>query len=370
MTRWSETDARDWGRSKPWTCGFNFLPSSAVNFLEMWHAATFDLPTIERELGWAGAIGFNAIRVNLHPLVWNHDRDGLMDRLDRLMAVADRHGISTVPTLFDDCGFGGAEPVWARQPDPVPGVHNSRAIAAPGRAAVRDPAARPALERYVRDIIATFRTDPRVLFWDLYNEPGNRMEFSAGGFTMYDAGLEPASLSLMEAAFDWARAEAPEQPLSVAAWVTPLPGEDAHPYQTEIDRTALALSDIVTFHAYWAAEQVERFIDYLEPLNRPMLCTEWMARAVGSRIADQLPLFHERDVGCFQWGLVRGRTQTHLPWPAALVSAHGGTTGDEWFHDLLHPDGTPYDQAEVETIRALTGAQALIPNRARPNRAR
>lgn len=359
MDRWTTTDAKAWWDARPWVCGFNFLPSTAVNFLEMWHADTFDLATIERELGWAADIGFNAIRVNLHNLVWEHDRDGFLERLDGLMSVASRNGMDTVPCLFDDCGFGGAEPVYGCQPAPVPGVHNSRAVACPGRDSVIDPKKRPALETYVRDIIRSFRGDERVLFWDLYNEPGNRMEFVAGGFSQYAGNLAVHSLSLMEDAFQWARMENPEQPLSVAAWTTPLPGEDVHPYQTEIDRAALVHSDIITFHAYWQASQVARFIDYLSVLDRPMLCTEWMARAVDSRIDDQLQLFFDRNVGCFQWGLVRGRTQTHLPWPADLVKAHGGSVDrDLWFHDLLFEDGRPYDPCETRLISHLTGRKS------------
>lgn len=101
----------------------------------------------------------------------------------------------------------------------------------------------------------------------------------------------------MESCFEWARAEYPVQPLTVAAWTTPLPGDDSHPYQTEIDRSALLHSDIVTFHAYWNRARVSEFIDFLTVLDRPILCTEWMARAVDSRISDQLELFHDRLVG-------------------------------------------------------------------------
>jgi len=358
MDRWTTSQVKAWWDAKPWICGFNFLPSTAVNFLEMWHRETFDLATIERELGWAGHIGFNAVRVNLHTLIWENDRDGLIERLGAFMDVARAHGMETVPCLFDDCGFGGIEPTYGPQPDPVPGIHNSRAVACPGRDVVVDPTQRPMLEAYVRDLISTFRTDPRIAFWDIYNEPGNRMEFTSGGFSRYGGDLDVHSMSLMTSAFSWARDETPVHPLTVAAWTTPLPGEDAHPYQTEIDRAALLHSDIITFHAYWKADQVARFIDFLSVLDRPMLCTEWMARAVDSRIEDQLELFNDRKVGCFQWGLVQGRTQTHLPWPDDLVSAHGGSTDrDIWFHDLLRPDGRPFDPFEIEKISTLTGKQ-------------
>ncbi len=361
MTRWTQSDANRWRSTRPWICGFNFLPSTAVNFLEMWHPDRFDRTTIERELGWAGEIGFNAIRVNLHALVWEHDAEGLQAQLDWLMGVADRNGIVTVPCFFDDCGFGGVEPVYGPQPDPVPGVHNSRAVASPGRLALQDRTRWSAYESYVRGLVSAFRDDTRILFWDLYNEPGNRMIFTAGGAQEHAPDFSSDSLALMRACFGWARDENPEQPLTVGAWTTPLPGSSDAPYQTDIDRAALDRSDIITFHAYWDAPHVGRFIDHLAVQGRPMFCTEWMARPIGSRIGDQLELFNSRGVGCFQWGLVKGRTQTHLPWPAELVEAHGGQVDRSiWFHDLLEPDGTPYRADEIRLISDLTGKSAPV----------
>ena len=355
MTRWTEAEAKAWGAARPWVCGCNFLPSSSVNFIEMWRAETFDMPTIERELGWAANAGFNAIRVNLPFVGWREDRDGLVDRLDRVIGAADRLGIDTVPVLFDDCGFGGQEPVWSPQDDPVPGVHNSRAVASPGRQAVLDVGLRGALEAYVRDVGRSFRADRRILLWDLYNEPGNRMTFGIAGYSEFDSRLEDSALSLMEGAFSWARGEAPNQPLTVAAWTTPRADEGANAYCTATDRRALECSDLVSFHAYLNRDRVAGYIDDLAELRRPIFCTEWMARPVDSKISDQLSLFHDRGVGCFQWGLVKGRTQTWLPWPDDLVRAHGGRVDRSlWFHDLFREDGTPYDACEVEKIRELT----------------
>lgn len=353
--KWSVEQAKAWWDARPWVCGFNFLPSSAVNFLEMWMADTVDRETIARELGWASEAGFNAVRVNPHYLVWKHDRDGLIARMAWFLQTASALGLDTVFVPFDDCEFGGETAQYGPQPDPVENVHNSRAVASPGRARVMDGANWGDFERYVRDLVGSFRDDPRVLFWDLYNEPGNRMIFTKGGFGQYDAGLERHSLALMVDAFSWARAEAPEQPLTVGAWHTPPVGSDQLPFETEIDRMALELSDIVTFHAYCDRPRAAAFIDHLAPLGRPMLSTEWMARAIGSRIADQLELYHCRKVGCFNWGLVKGRTQTHLPWPAALVEQHGrGDEQEVWFHDIFWPDGTPYDPAETGLIAELT----------------
>ncbi len=347
--RWDQTVAAAWGDRQPWLCGFNYLPSSAVNFLEMWRGATFDADLIDRELGWAAAIGFNAVRTNLHYLDWVFDRDGLMQRVDRFLDIASRHGIATMLCLFDDCEFSGTAPQWGPQPDPLPGVHNSRAIGSPGRALVADRGEWPFLRGYVHDFLTRFGQDPRVVVWDLYNEPGNRAIFSTGATQgLHGDELEPASMDLMRASFAWAREVAPSQPLTVALWRIGAIGSDPFPHP--IDKEALALSDVVSFHAYCPLPQMRYLSDALEASGRPLFCTEWMARTIDSRIGEQLPYFRERNIGAFQWGLVKGRTQTYLPWPGFAAPESGN---QEWFHDILSEDGQPYAPSELETIRAL-----------------
>jgi len=179
-TRWSAEAAVDWYERQAWLCGFNYLPCTAINWIELWQAETFDAATIEQELAWAGAVGFTTLRTNLHSLVWQQDPAGLRARLDRFLKIAARHGLRTMLCLFDDCGFSGLPSRLGAQGDPVPGVHNSGACASPGRAVVREPAGWAALERYVGDLVGHFRDDARIVVWDLYNEPGNNGDPSAG----------------------------------------------------------------------------------------------------------------------------------------------------------------------------------------------
>ena len=353
--RWPAERAAAWRAGHPWRVGFNYLPSNAVNFLEMWRGETFDAPTIERELGWGAGIGFNAVRTNLHYLAWRFERDGLLARIDTLLGLAARCGMGVMLCLFDDCEFSGEAPFWGAQPSPKPGVHNSRALGSPGRALVGDRAEWPRFEAYVRDIVGAFARDPRVAVWDLYNEPGNRMIFDVGHQREHDPALERDSAALMRASFAWARAMDPDQPLTVAPWrLNPLTGEGHPSYWHAIDQDALALSDVTSFHAYCTLDRMRMVVDELEQFGRPLMCTEWMARGVGSRIADQLPFFRDHGVSAYQWGLVRGRTQTHLPWPGVEV-AHAATA-EEWFHDLLTEDGEPHAPTELALIGALRAA--------------
>lgn len=124
--QWSREQAQAWYQQKGWLCGFNYLPSTAVNWTDIWQEETFDADTIDRELGWAAEAGYNTLRINLPFIVWEHDRDGLMARIDAFLAMADSRGFSTMLTLMDDCGFSGDEPYLGPQKPPVPGKHNSR----------------------------------------------------------------------------------------------------------------------------------------------------------------------------------------------------------------------------------------------------
>ena len=305
--QWSKEKAWRWYEQHSWLCGFNYLPRTAVNYTDFWQ--TFDEPIIEQELKWAQQVGFNSVRVVLSYIVWQDNPAKMRERIDRFMEIAAKNGLSVMPCPLDDCGFSGIEPHLGRQLDPVPGVHNSRANASPGRHIVMDKTQWPSIEQYVRDIVGHFARDERILLWDLYNEPGNRLIFLAEGEQLFDERLEDFSHQLMHELFEWVRSIAPAQPLTVAGWRLPpsWAKEVSSLYTHPTDLAAFALSDVVTFHAYCRADRLERVISNLQHYDRPLFCTEWMARHAGSYIHDQLPIFAERGVASYQWGLVKGK---------------------------------------------------------------
>ncbi|MBV9435537.1 MAG: 1,4-beta-xylanase, partial [Acidobacteria bacterium] len=97
--RWSEAKAQSWYAQQPWMVGGNFIPQSAINELEMWQEATFDPAEIDRELGWAEAMGMNVMRVFLHDLLWQQDAPGFQRRIDQYLTIAARHYIKTIFVL-------------------------------------------------------------------------------------------------------------------------------------------------------------------------------------------------------------------------------------------------------------------------------
>jgi len=323
--RWSAEQANAWYAAQPWIVGCNFIPSTAINQLEMWQADTFDAAAIDRELGWAAGLGMNAVRVYLHDLAWETDADGFTKRMDQYLAIADKHGIRTLFVIFDDCW--NADPKAGPQPAPKPGVHNSGWLQSPGQRVVNAPDEWGRLERYLKDILSTFAKDRRVLLWDLYNEPGNE-------------GQGEKSLPLLKQAFEWAQAVRPDQPLSVGIW-----NKNALYGDFLLDAV-----DVITFHNYGPLDDIEGQVRDLKTHERPVICTEWLRRTGGSDVASHLPFFKRERVGCFNWGLVSGKTQTIYPWG----SKEGGPEPPVWFHDLLRPDGTPFSADEAELFRSLT----------------
>jgi hypothetical protein len=326
--RWTADKANAWYAKQPWLVGCNFIPSSAINQLEMWQADTFDPATIDRELGWAADLGFNTMRVFLHDLAYEVDPDGFKKRVGQYLDIAIRHKIRTLFVLFDDCW--NEDPKIGKQPAPIPGVHNSGWMQSPGTAQVLNPQSWPRLEKYVMDVFRSFGKDERVLFWDLYNEPGNTK-------------LGDRSLPLLKETFRWARAAKPMQPVSVGIWFD---NKKLNDYQ-------LGESDVITFHNYNKADSLRKQIRALKKLGRPVICTEYMARTHGSKFATHLPIFKEEKVACYNWGFVSGKTQTIYPWG----SKKGSPEPKVWFHDILRRDGTPFDQAEVALIKKIVRGQ-------------
>lgn len=343
--RWSLERARRWQQQSGWTLGCNFLPSTAGNQLEMWQAASWDPQTIERELGWAAQLGLNAARVFLHDLVWQVEGSDFLARIEAYLSIAARHDIRTLFVLFD--GVWNPHPHAGPQPEPRPHVHNSTWVQGPGAEILADPARWPALRPYVDAVLRRFGGDERVLGWDLFNEPDNPNALSYARQEI--AHKSRRATALLELVFDWAQASDPLQPLTAGVY---LGVSGSVERASRINRTMLARSDVLSFHSYAPRRRLVASIEHLARYQRPLLCTEWLARGFGSE-ADLLDVLAERGVGAFHWGLVTGRSQTRYAWTSWLRRPSDTAP---WFHDLLHADGRPYRDDEAARFRRVAAA--------------
>jgi hypothetical protein len=320
--KWTTDKAWEWYLDNPWICGFNYIPANSINYTAMWDKTSFSPETIERELALAEETGFNAVRVVLQFIVWEDDPQYFKDVFATFLSICSRHKMKVIPAFFDDCVFGtNIDPSLGKQPEPFEGWYAWAWSPSPGHTMVADSTTWPRLEKYVKDIAGTFRNESSILIWDLFNEPRN------------------TSLPLVQKVFRWAREINPSQPLTICMF-----GDQ------DLQKIISANCDIITFHNYSPKEDVEKTILSLKQYNRPIICTEWLNRPLGSTVESVLPLFFKENVGCLHWGLVNGKTQTDLPW--------GHRPGDGpynriWQHDLYTTDLKVYSPYEIELFKSF-----------------
>ncbi len=347
--RWSEAKAKSWYAQQPWLVGSNYIPANAINELEMWQADTFDPKRIDLELGWAESIGLNTMRVFLHDLLWQQDAEGFKSRIDVFLAIADKHHIRILFVLFDS--VWDPNPKLGKQHAPTPGVHNSGWVQSPGAAALQDPAQLPRLAAYVKGIVGTYGKDPRVLGWDVWNEPSNR---NGGNYSGDPANKIELIATLMPKVFAWCREVGATQPLTSGVWE----GDWSSPKKLDrLARIQLDESDVISFHNYDDPKSFEKHLKWLLKYHRPLICTEYMARGNHSTFESTLPIARKYHTAAYNWGLVAGKTQTNLPWDS-WQHPYTDREPTVWHHEIFHTDGQPYSQKEVDFISAIIKGRA------------
>jgi hypothetical protein len=345
--QWTPQQANDWYAKQPWLVGSNFVPNTAINELEMWQADTFDLPTIDREFTWAESLGMNTMRVFLHNLLWQGNGSDLLERMEKFLQVADKHHIRITFVLLDS--VWDPNPKLGKQREPRPHVHNSGWVQAPGAEILKNPSGwDKQLKPYIVGVIGHFRDDKRVLMWDLMNEPDNEN----GSYKQQELPNKPkVALQLLQKEWEWARSANPSQPLTSGVWH----GDDwsSDTKLSDMARFQLQNSDVITYHSYDPPKEMQKRIDSLKRFQRPILCTEYMARPRGSTFEAILPLLKNEHVAAYNWGFVNGKSQTIYPWDSweKTYTAEPPV----WFHDIFRQDGSPFSADEVALIRKLNG---------------
>ena len=349
--QWTKEQAWEWYNALPWIRGCNFMSSDCCNRVDQWQEFGFEerMATTDRELAAAQELGFNSVRLILEFAVWDQEHDGFMKRLDRYLDCCYSHGITAMIVFGNDCGVPKSiytPPVLGQQSVDM-GYHGGR-IKTPHKSyggddmrynILDDLDIRARFYKMVRELVREYGHDPRVLVWNLFNEPGNNRG--------------DASLPYIKEIFAICREELPIQPLCTDVWRGMKDGKAL----TEVEQCGLDLSDIISYHNYNDYNSNIREIEEIRKIGRPAFNTEWLNRITKNNVAEMYPLFYLQKIGCYNWGFVAGKYQTYEPWESiwqrieknpALISEYDVT---KWQHDLLRPNLRPYDPAETQIIR-------------------
>ena len=345
--RWSEEKAWKWHQENGWMAGTNFNPSTAINQLEFFQEESFDIETIDRELSWSAELGMKMHRVYLHNLLWDQDSLGFINRINAYLETADKYQIKTMLVLLDDVWH--PLPKLGKQPDPTPFVHNSGWVQAPGATILGDSLRHDELKNYIKGVISHFAEDKRVVAWDLYNEPDN-VANQPGYAELELKDKYTYTFALLKKVVRWAREVNPSQPLTIGIWK----GDHSlwgNPQALRpLERFMIENSDVISFHSYdnlqVTTEKVEELIKY----NRPIICTEYLARGNGSTFEDILPMFKENEIHAVNWGFVSGKTNTIFPWSS--WSKTFDSMPKIWHHDIYRTDKSPFSEEEIALLKA------------------
>ena len=346
--RWSEEKAWEWHKNQGWMVGTNFNPSTAINQLEFFQATTFDLETIDKELSWSSELGMNLHRVYLHNLLWEQDSLGFISRLEEYLATADRHQIKTLFVLLDDVWH--PVPQLGKQPEPTPFVHNSGWVQAPGAAILGDSLRHKELKSYIKGVINHFANDERVVGWDLYNEPDNVA--SQPAYAEHELKDKYTyTFSLLKKVVRWAREVNPSQPLTMGLWKGDASLWGIPEKLRPLERFMVENSDVISFHSYEGPEVTSEKIKALKNYNRPIICTEYLARGNGSTFEALLPLFKENEIHAINWGFVAGKTNTIFPWSSWTTKFD--SLPKIWHHDIYRKDKSPFSESEITFLKTI-----------------
>ncbi len=314
VVRTAQGDVKDDYR---WLRGANYVPSYARNDVQLW--MDYDAAIVDRELDYAEKLQLNCVRVFLQVAVYQQNPQRFLDNLESLLSLCRQHRIQLMPVIFDSC-FG-------EFPD-LEGYREKDWMACPGQHRL-GPEHWPALERYVQDVVGRYRHDPRILMWDVMNEPY---------ITSFNTPADHQVIhTFLGQALDMVRRQQPGQPLTIG-WENAALALDPLQY---VDRV-----DVISFHNYTPQlrDAIRSAAAGGRRLRKPVIINEVVGRPHQS-FQFAMPILREERIGWCFWELMLGRTQFSRNHPP--------------YQGLIYPDGQCYDVDEVAHVLNVSRDEAL-----------
>ncbi len=136
--------------------GFNYQPGYASNSYEAWR--WFDAEAFKRELGWGKKAfpGINTIRLWLSWDAYIRIPEQFLQHFETALSICDSLGLKVIACLFNR---------WHNTFCDNGGIFMERLL--PGTIGREEAFYQP----YLKDVCGAHRQDPRILIWDLCNEP-------------------------------------------------------------------------------------------------------------------------------------------------------------------------------------------------------
>jgi len=298
-----------------WLRGANYVPSYARNDVQTW--VDYDPAVVDRELGHAARLKLNTVRVFLQVAVYERDPQPFLESFESFLSLCARLRLQMMPVLFDSC-FG-------EFPD-LERYRDKDWMACPGQNRL-GPEHWPAMQRYVRDVVGGHRDDPRIVMWDVMNEPTCTSFYK----TPED---KDAIHTFVKEALGWVKAQRPNQPRTVGL----MHSQELALVQDDVE--------VLGFHNYRRdlREDIRRVQALGRQLGKPVVINEVVMRPQ-QPFDFALPILREEKIGWVFWELMLGKTQF--------------TRDANSIQGLIYPDGTCRDARHVAAVMDIPVEEAL-----------
>ncbi len=322
--------------------GFNYTQSNVWTDTNFWEEYDHDI--VDRDMGYAERLKLNSARVFLTYSSYAKNREGFLANVKDFVKTAWAHGISTNPIIYHGMRFLPEDLARGWSPEP------SKTLL--------DKSSWVLGERYFDDLYEAIGQEPGLLFWDISNEPGYRLDEG----TYYPE--EPAHLR-----DDIAHGEADLEQLRYRqelVWefirhfcryvkskdpVNAIGLGNTFIYETEASKTA-ELVDIIVFHDYSSTRKRLRDVCEMakalgEKYGKPVVNNETCCLCRANPYDMTLEILEEYDFGWYIFELMIG--------------------SDVWnrVHGVVYPDGTVRDPSIVAALMGFyrnRGDSAIYPN--------
>jgi hypothetical protein len=218
--------------------GFGYQPSYEATGYSIWRQFQPDKFDVELGNGKKYFPKFNAVRYWLSFDAFAVDPAGFAEHFETAVAIAHRHGLRVIPTLFNN---------WHSVPE-FGGIADEKLRYWFGDYGKKGTAANYVFRPYLEKVVGEHAKDARILAWDLCNEPHNNCSW-------------PLVLEWLTHTYGLCKTLGATQPVSVSV-------------QSQVESVE-AISDFFMIHPYFAqADKLGKIVAFARQKNKGVLATE------------------------------------------------------------------------------------------------
>ena len=288
--------------------GFNYTPSYAYNYFEEW--PNFEPSIWEKEVPYAKRFGANHLRIWMERDPWQADPNLFLKNVDTALNILGRNGIKMMPTLFNswhglDWEMGGtyllhvADGNWKR------------------------------FEPYIESFVGYFKDDPRIVIWDLANEP-----------PVWNRERDKPWINFLAHVYEKIKEIGVNQPITIGTM------------SRDNIRILEPCSDVLCCHMYsYTQENIDAACDNAVQIaleyNKPLICNECCTGSFNDQERAEIArmsvdALEKRGIGWTAWHLMSGQIVTG----SRERTDRNGIRG-EGYMPFIMPDGSTRPGHEI-----------------------